>query len=182
VLSVPPSKITYVSGATDHTPYEWQTGASRTTYCAGNAIKLAAEDLKDKVLDLAQVKMGAMKRDLDFEDGYVVHKIYPERRLPISEFALGVKFDTVRLRRPRIGVGSFTPETTTIPTIRRALPAPSAAFWTMGVSARRSRCIPRPRDQGAQVVLLLDACKVINPLSSARRAKEPWCRRSARRS
>ena len=90
VLSVDPSKITIRTGDTDHTPYEWQTVASRTTYCAGNAVKLAAEDARDEILDLAQIKMGYGKRDLELRDGFVVHKMHPEIKVPISTFALGL--------------------------------------------------------------------------------------------
>lgn len=166
VLSVSPDKITYCSGDTDYTPYEWQTVASRTTYCAGNAVKLAAEDLVDKVLDLAQIKMGAMKRDLAFADGYVVHKIYPERRLPISAFALGVSFDDGSgYGGPAIGVGSFTLENN-INTDKKTGVAKHhpAAFWTMGVNGCE---VEIDTDTGACKVLKMVSCfdagKVINP-------------------
>ncbi len=166
VLSVSPDKITFCSGDTDHTPYEWQTVASRTTYCAGNAVKLAAEDLVDKVLDLAQIKMGAVKRDLKFEDGYVVHKIYPERRVPISEFALGVSFpDGSGYGGPAIGVGTFTLENN-INTDKKTGVAKHhpAAFWTMGVNGAE---VEVDTETGhikvLKMVSCFDAGKVINP-------------------
>ncbi|MBU5333256.1 xanthine dehydrogenase family protein molybdopterin-binding subunit [Anaerocolumna aminovalerica] len=166
VLSVSPDKITFCSGDTDHTPYEWQTVASRTTYCAGNAVKLAAEDLVDKVLDLAQIKMGVVKRDLEFRDGYVAHKIYPERKLPISDFALGVSFnDGSGYGGPAIGVGSFTLENN-INTDKKTGIAKHhpAAFWTMGMNGCE---IEIDTDTGACKVLKMVSCfdagKVINP-------------------
>ncbi len=166
VLSVSPDKITFCSGDTDHTPYEWQTVASRTTYCAGNAVKLAAEDLVDKVLELAQIKMGAVKRDLKFEDGYVVHKIYPERRVPISEFALGVAFpDGSGYGGPAIGVGTFTLENN-INTDKKTGVAKHhpAAFWTMGVNGVE---VEVDTETGHIKVLKMCSCfdagKVINP-------------------
>ena len=108
VLSVDPSKITIRTGDTDHTPYEWQTVASRTTYCAGNAVKLAAEDARDEILDLAQIKMGYGKRDLELRDGFVVHKMHPEIKVPISTFALGLTMpDASGIHGPLIGKGSF---------------------------------------------------------------------------
>ncbi len=166
VLSVSPDKISFCSGDTDFTPYEWQTVASRTTYCAGNAVKLAAENLVDKVLELAQIKMGAMKRDLEFKDGYVVHKIYPERKLPISEFALGIAFDDGSgYGGPAIGIGSFTLENN-IKTDKKtgvAIHHP-AAFWTMGMNGCE---IEIDTDTGACKVLKMVSCfdagKVVNP-------------------
>lgn len=166
VLSVSPDKITFCSGDTDHTPYEWQTVASRTTYCAGNAVKLAAEDLVDKVLDLAQVKMGAVKRDLKFEDGYVVHKLYPDRRLPISDFSLGVCFDDGSgYGGPAIGVGSFTLENN-INTDKQTGVAKHhpAAFWTMGVNGAEVEVNTETGHiKVLRMISCFDAGKVINP-------------------
>ncbi len=166
VLSVPPDKITFISGDTDCAPYEWQTVASRTTYCAGNAIKLAAEDLRDKILDLAQIKMGAVKRDLMLEDGYVVHRIYPERKVPLSEFALGLSFpDGSGYGGPAIGVGTFTLENN-INTDKKTGVAKHhpAAFWTMGVNGCE---VEVDTETGHVKVLKMASCfdagKVINP-------------------
>ena len=73
-----------------HTPYEWQTVASRSTYCAGNATKLAAEDIRNKILELAQIKMGTWKNDLYLEGGFVCRKFYPDQKVPLAAFALGL--------------------------------------------------------------------------------------------
>ncbi len=166
VLSVPPDKITFCSGDTDHNPYEWQTVASRTTYCAGNAVKIAAEDLVDKVLDLAQIKMGAVKRDLKFENGYVVHRLYPERRLPIQDFALGATFDDGSgYGGPAIGVGSFTLENN-INTDKQTGVAKHhpAAFWTMGVNGAEVEVNTETGHiKVLKMVSCFDAGKVINP-------------------
>lgn len=168
ILTVEPSKITFCSGDTDYTPYEWQTVASRTTYCAGNAVKLAAEDIKDKILELAQIKLGAVKRDLDFEDGYVVHRIYPDRKCPISDFALGLSFpDGSGYGGPAIGVGTFTLENN-INTDKYSGVVVNehrpAAFWTMGVNGAE---VEVDTETGNIKVLKMCSCfdagKVINP-------------------
>lgn len=87
ILSIPPEKITIKTGDTDHTPYEWQTVASRITYSAGNAVLKAAKDVKEQLIELAQIKLGIYKRDLELKDGYVVSKIYPDRKVPFSDLA-----------------------------------------------------------------------------------------------
>ncbi len=166
VLSVSPDKISFCCGDTEYTPYEWQTVASRTTYCAGNAVKLAAEDLRDKVLDLAEIKMGAVKRDLEFRDGYVVHKIYPERRYPISEFALGISFpDGSGYGGPAIGVGTFTLENNINTDKKTGLAnGHPAAYWTMGANAAE---VEVDTETGNIRVLKMSSCfdagKVVNP-------------------
>ena len=83
------------------------TASPAASIAAGNAVKLACEDLKKKILELAQIKLGAYKRDLEFKDGYVVHKIYTDRKVPLSEFALGLAFpDGSGVGGPAIGVGT----------------------------------------------------------------------------
>ena len=131
VLCCDPSKFTIRTGDTDHTPYERQTVASRITYCAGNAIKLAAEDLKEKLLDLAQIKLGYIKRELYLEDGWIINRNHPESRMPMSDLALGLAFeDGSGYGGPAIGVGTFTlPNNINYDPATGYSPKP-AAFWT----------------------------------------------------
>lgn len=135
VLCCDPSKFTIRTGDTDHTPYEWQTVASRITYCAGNAIKLAAEDLKEKLLDLAQIKLGYIKRELYLEDGWIINRNHPESRMPMSNLALGLAFeDGSGYGGPAIGVGTFTlPNNINYDPATGYSPKP-AAFWTTAVA------------------------------------------------
>ena len=135
VLCCDPSKFTIRTGDTDHTPYEWQTVASRITYCAGHAIKLAAEDLKEKLLDLAQIKLGYIKRELYLEDGWIINRNHPESRMPMSDLALGLAFeDGSGYGGPAIGVGTFTlPNNINYDPATGYSPKP-AAFWTTAVA------------------------------------------------
>lgn len=135
VLCCDPSKFTIRTGDTDHTPYEWQTVASRITYCAGNAIKLAAEDLKEKLLDLAQIKLGYIKRELYLEEGWIINRNHPESRMPMSDLALGLAFeDGSGYGGPAIGVGTFTlPNNINYDPATGYSPKP-AAFWTTAVA------------------------------------------------
>ncbi len=135
VLCCDPSKFTIRTGDTDHTPYEWQTVASRITYCAGNGIKLAAEDLKEKLLDLAQIKLGYIKRELYLEDGWIINRNHPESRMPMSDLALGLAFeDGSGYGGPAIGVGTFTlPNNINYDPATGYSPKP-AAFWTTAVA------------------------------------------------
>lgn len=136
ILSIEPHKITIRTGDTDHTPYEWQTVASRVTYCAGNAVCKAAEDVKEQLIELAQIKLGIYKRDLELRDGYVVSTIYPDKKVAIADLALGLSFDDgSAIHGPIIGRGAFIP-----PNIRDADKATGlgdhpVAFWTYGAQA-----------------------------------------------
>lgn len=132
-LSIPPEKITIKTGDTDHTPYEWQTVASRITYCAGNAIQLACEDAKDQLLELAQLKLGIFKRDLEFKDGNIVSKIYPDKKVSIAELSLGLTMpDGSGIHGPIVGRGSFIPPNVRNADKKTGLGDKPVAFWTFG--------------------------------------------------
>ena len=75
---------------TDCTPYEWQTVASRTIYCCGNSIIRAAEDAKNQMLRLASLKFDIPGEDLDLKDGHIVSKIYPDKKVAVTDLAMGL--------------------------------------------------------------------------------------------
>lgn len=165
ILSVDPSKIKVHTGDTDLTPYDWQTVASRATYCSGNATILAAKDLKDKILEMAQFKLGTWKKDLDIVDGYVVRKYHPEVREPISTFALGLTLeDGSGIGGPAIGVGSFVVPNNIAADKKTGLSPKPVAFWTIGSIGAE---VEVNTETGVIKVLkmssVFDAGKVINP-------------------
>jgi len=53
-LGVPVESVTLVHPDTDVTPYDMATLGSRSTYHMGHAVRLAAEDARDKLMKLAQ--------------------------------------------------------------------------------------------------------------------------------
>lgn len=136
VLSISPDKITIRTGDTDHTPYEWQTVASRITYSAGMAVFNAATDAMDQLLDLAQIKIGLSKRDLELRDGYIVSKIYPDRKVSIAELSLGLTFeDGSGIHGPIIGRGAFIPPNVRNADKKTGLGDHPVVFWTYGAQA-----------------------------------------------
>ncbi|MBI9012107.1 MAG: xanthine dehydrogenase family protein molybdopterin-binding subunit [Clostridiales bacterium] len=165
VLSISPEKITIKTGDTDHTPYEWQTVASRITYSAGRAVVEAAKDARDQLLELSQIKLGVYKRDLELKDGYVVSKIYPDKKVAIADLAIGLNFDDgSAIHGPIIGRGSFIP-----PNIRNAdkktgLGDHPVVFWTYGVQGVE---VEVDLETGQTKVLKVASCfdvgKVMNP-------------------
>lgn len=165
VLSIEPEKITIRTGDTDHTPYEWQTVASRITYSAGRAVYEAAIDAVEQLKELAQIKLGIFKRDLELRGGYVVSKIYPDRKVAISELALGLTFDDGSgIHGPIIGRGSFIP-----PNIRNAdketgLGDHPVVFWTYGAQGVEVEVdLETGRTKVLKIASCFDVGKVINP-------------------
>ena len=165
VLSISPEKITIRTGDTDQTPYEWQTVASRITYSAGRAVFEAANDAMNQLLELAQIKIGLSKRDLELRDGYVVSKIYPDRKVAISELALGLTFeDGSGIHGPIIGRGAFIPPNVRNADKKTGLGEHPVVFWTYGAQGIE---VEVDLETGAvkilKVVSVFDVGKVMNP-------------------
>lgn len=86
-LGVPVDDINIVMSDTDATPYNWATCASRITYTMGNAVRLAAAEVKDKIKALAAEKLEANPADIEVADRHAYVKGSPDRRLSFAEIA-----------------------------------------------------------------------------------------------
>ena len=70
-LGVPIEQITVFHGNTDFLPFGGGTNASRGTVMGGNAVYLAAQEVKRKVLTIAGSYLGVAPSDLELRDGQV---------------------------------------------------------------------------------------------------------------
>ena len=73
-LSVPMESITVYHGNTDYMPRGMGTFASRVTVMTGNAIHLACQELRGKVLDIAASYLDTEATGLELENGKVYRK------------------------------------------------------------------------------------------------------------
>jgi carbon-monoxide dehydrogenase large subunit len=88
ILAVPPSKIRVETPDTDRNPYEWQTVASHITWSSGNAVKKAAIDAREQILDLVERVYNLPFDELYLEDEAV--KCYTDSKflLPLKSFVV----------------------------------------------------------------------------------------------
>src|SRR5699024_8490650 len=136
ILTIPPEKITINTGDTAHTPYEWQTVASRITYSAGNAVIKACKDVAEQLLNLASLKLGIPGRDLKLEDGCIVSTQYPDKKVSIASLALGLTFeDGSGIHGPIMGRGAFVPANVKNFDLETGLSDNPVVFWTYGANA-----------------------------------------------
>ena len=71
VLDIPMDKITVSSPDTDSTPYDASTTSSRATFHVGNAICMAAEDIKQQLLKIAAGIFDCSSEALVYKDGKI---------------------------------------------------------------------------------------------------------------
>ena len=81
-LGVPLERVDVVNSDTSVRPWDVGTHASRTTFIAGNAARLAAEKLKAQLLEFAAVELEEPAARLDVKNGVVFVRSEPQRRLP----------------------------------------------------------------------------------------------------
>ncbi len=87
VLGVAPQDITVVAGDTEATPLGMGAFASRQTVTAGNALHLAARELKQKALDVASTLLEAASDDLELAEGSVRVKGAPQMAVSLATIA-----------------------------------------------------------------------------------------------
>jgi CO/xanthine dehydrogenase Mo-binding subunit len=165
VLTVPISRISIMTGDTDCTPYEWQTVASRTTYCCGNSVKKAAEDAKAQLLRLASLKFDITEEGLELKCGQVISKIYPDKKVRIADLAMGLTMpDGSGIHGPIIGRGAFIPPEVKDTDKETGQGEKPVAFWTFGVQAAEVEVdIETGEVKVLKIAAAYDAGKAINP-------------------
>ncbi len=82
---------------TDVAPFDTGAYASRQAYVASNAVFRAANELKDKILELAGIMTDTSAGELDISEGHVVHQSDPGRPImPVRDVALNAYYDKDR--------------------------------------------------------------------------------------
>lgn len=79
--------IHVVWGDTDATVFDVGSHASRTCYVTGNAVKRAAEEAKQQIIDRAVQMLEARAEDLEVSEGWVYVKGSPDRGISVREVA-----------------------------------------------------------------------------------------------
>lgn len=84
-LGLYPADVAVVAADTDGTPFDQGTGGSNTTYRAGNATRLAAQDLRGQLLSLAAQSLEANADDLEMGDRRVFVRGSQERAVSFQK-------------------------------------------------------------------------------------------------
>ncbi|MBI2881766.1 MAG: xanthine dehydrogenase family protein, partial [Candidatus Tectomicrobia bacterium] len=107
-LGIQISDVDLCPADSDIAPYTLGSFASRITMIGGNAVRRAAQDLKQKLARVVAAELEANPDDLVFEGGRIFVKGSPERGVPLGEAA-----HKERLRvdgSPAYGVGHYEAE------------------------------------------------------------------------
>src|SRR5947208_208021 len=86
-LGVPLERVDVVNSDTSVRPWDVGTHASRTTFVAGNAARLAADKVKTQLCEMAAAQLEEPAAALGVQGGWVFVKRDPSRRLPYEAVA-----------------------------------------------------------------------------------------------
>jgi carbon-monoxide dehydrogenase large subunit len=167
VLTVPLSKIRVELPDTDRNPYEWQTVASHITWGTGNAVKRAAEDCREQILELVERALGKKREDLYLESETVRSRSEADFALPLRDFAINgimMKDGTYR-GGPIVCRGMFMPEfSSALSDAETSQGGKPNVHYTVGAAAVE---IEIDKETGRlripRVALAVDVGKAINP-------------------
>lgn len=109
ILGLCVEDIVFICEDSSITPDAGTAAASRQTYNTGNAIKIAAEKLREAILISSKEKLGLNTTlGLDLKDGKVFLKSFPEKSISLQELASFLKDNLLRAE------GEFIAQTTKI--------------------------------------------------------------------
>lgn len=158
-LGISLEDVQIVTMDTDVTPVDLGTWASRILFIGGNAIRMAAKDLKRQLLDVASQKLGCNPSDLQLKDKKISVTGYPEKSISIGEAILD---NPNRMGKMLIGKGHYDPPSE--PSNRQTGIANIAAAYSFGAQAVE---VEVDQETGkvrvVRVVAAYDIGKAINP-------------------
>jgi CO/xanthine dehydrogenase Mo-binding subunit len=145
--------------------------SSRSTFFAGNAVRRAAADAREQLLQIAAEILEANPKDLVLEGGKVMVQGVPERAIPITDLPLGEAF-YVGVKggrgrgRPVLGRGSFTVEDATPLDRETGQGKNPSAFWMYAAQAAEVEVDPRSgRVKILRISSAHDVGRSIHPVS-----------------
>lgn len=83
-IGVPLEAVHVVNSNTDVKPWDVGVHASRTTFVAGNAARMAAEKVREQLLETAAAVLEAPAEEIRIDDGVFQVVGDPERRIPLG--------------------------------------------------------------------------------------------------
>jgi len=154
-LGVPIERITVTSPDTDYTPFDASTTASRATFHMGNAVRFAARDAKEQILNLAAPILGANPQEVEAIDGEIRVK-GGNRKITIGQ-AIKSRY---RAGLTILGRGSYYPE------VQGTMFSARSIFYMYGAQAVDLEVDPETgKIRIVKIAAAHDVGKAINPMA-----------------
>ncbi|MDP2659771.1 MAG: xanthine dehydrogenase family protein molybdopterin-binding subunit [Dehalococcoidia bacterium] len=111
VLGIDAEDVSFAMVDTDVTPVDPGTWSSRVTFYGGNAVKIAAQDAKNQIAEVAADLLEAKKEDLIFHNKRIYVQGNPDRGMALDK---AIRHCQNKLGRPIMGRGSYNAPAETV--------------------------------------------------------------------
>ena len=163
-LGCAPDDIIVQHTDTDYTPYGWQTSASKTTFFDGNAVALAARDVKKQLTDAAVHLFEVDRDEIVVADGKVYPKSAPDKAVGFGALAMGVIKPEGLYGGPILGRGTYTVSDGTTLDLDTGQGAKPSVFWMFAAQGAEVEVdIETGRVTVIRLTAAHDVGKAINP-------------------
>ncbi len=106
ILGLPMDEVQLISADTEVTANDPGAYSMQATFTGGNAVRLAAEDAREQIFEIASEALEANQADLRLRDRMVYVEGAPDKGLPLAKvIRMGLIQD-----RPVMGKGAFAPK------------------------------------------------------------------------
>jgi CO/xanthine dehydrogenase Mo-binding subunit len=160
-LGIPVGQVHIAAQDSDSSPYDTGSIASRTTFDAGNAARLAAEDVRAQMIEVAAETWGCAQSDVLYQGGRASRVSDPEAELPF-EALVGISM--YARKGPFLGHGRWIGETPFEEKVGEGYPEGPYPTWAYGTHVVEVEVDP---DTGQTKVLNFTAChdvgRALNP-------------------
>lgn len=126
VLGVRLEDIRYSMVDSEKTPVDPGTFGSRVTFVTGNAVRIAAEDARGQLAEVAADALEANPRDIVFKDRKVYVAGSPDRSVPFSKLVKIAQYSGTG--KTILGRGYWAPEGIEVPNFETGMGNMSAAY------------------------------------------------------
>jgi CO/xanthine dehydrogenase Mo-binding subunit len=86
-FGLPPERVRVTAGDTASTPFAGLSGGSKVTYTVGRAVQRAADEARQRLMEVAALELEIAPEDLEIVDGSVRPVGTPSRGLAVDELA-----------------------------------------------------------------------------------------------
>jgi 4-hydroxybenzoyl-CoA reductase alpha subunit len=145
---------------TDVTPTDLGAYSSRVTLMGGNAVKMAAEEVKRQVLETAAEMLGCSPDELEARARKIYHKTSPEKSVTFAEAAA----QTFSKKGPVVGRGHYSPPEKLAGPQKGATVGTSPAYSFCAQAFEVSVDVKTGKVKVLKVTDVHDCGTVINPL------------------
>lgn len=104
VLGIPVERVSVANSDSDTAPYDTGSIGSRTIYDSGNAVRLAAEDLRGQLIEVAARQLGCEPGAVVLDGGSAYREARPEHKIAFDALVGSALFAT---RGPLMGHASW---------------------------------------------------------------------------